>query len=100
MKGLELLVDDIMDLFHGLMYHSISYRYDKLNCTMKTDICEIFSSVTEDVVMKVEFGGEVTIEHLQALHNNLISFAKEFKVKEAKALANKVKKLIEDNQSN
>lgn len=99
MKGIESLVDDIMDLFHGLMNHSISYSYDKLNCAMKTDICEVFSSVAEDVVMKVEFGGEVTLEQLQALHDNLISFAKEFEVKEARALAKKVKKLIENNQS-
>jgi len=62
---------------------------------MKTNICEVFSSVAEEVAINVELGREVTKEQLQKLYDNLISFAKEYKVKEAKALAGKVKELLE-----
>lgn len=94
MNKLEVLKDDIMDLFHGLMYGSVNYSFNKLHSTMKTDICEIFSSVAEDVIMNISFGHDVSKEQLQTLHDNLIAFAKEFKVKEARLLAKKVKGLI------
>lgn len=95
MNKLDALMDDIMNLFHGLMYGNINYSYDKLNCAMKTDICEIFSTLAEEVVMNINLGRDVSKEQLQTLHDNLIAFAKEFKVKEARLLAKKVNVLIE-----
>lgn len=95
MTDLQSIQDDIMNIFYGLRTGLVDYSYDNLNCAMKTNICEVFSSVAEEVAINVELGREVTKEQLQKLHDNLISFAKEYKVKEAKALAGKVKELLE-----
>lgn len=96
---LRELLYDTMDLFDGLMYCEIDFSFDNLHCAMKTDICELFSNAVEGVILNVNSGREVTKEHLETMHKNLISFAREFKVKEARALAKKVKKIIEDYYS-
>ena len=95
-EELESLKGDIMDVFYDLMYGSIKYRFDKLHSAMGTSICEIFSAATEDFVLTIEFGHEVTKEQVQTLHDNLVTFAKEFKVKEAKVLAQKAKILLDE----
>lgn len=94
MTNIKTLQDGIMDLFNGLRCGSIDYSYDNLNRAMKTNICEVFSSIAEDVVINIRLGRDVTKEQLQDLHDNLISFGNEYKVKEAKQLAKKVTGLL------
>ena len=94
-EQLQELVDDIMDVFRGLQWGTIKYSFDKLHCAMKGDICEDFDQAAGDVVMKVEFGGEVTDEDLQKLLEGLTAFKKEYKVKEVAALIKKTQSLID-----
>ena len=97
-ERLQELTDGIMDVFRGLQYGSINFGFDKLHCAMRCSICEEFDSVAGDVVMKVEFGGEVTDDDLRKLHDGLIAFKEEYKVEEVDALIKKTESLI--NESN
>lgn len=63
--------------------------------TFKTDIGEILDGIAGDVVMDIDMGREVTEEQLKKLSADLLSFAKEFKVKEAKLLAQKISRTIQ-----
>lgn len=96
---LRELLYDTMDLFDGLMYGQVDYSFDQLHCVMKTDICEIFSLSVEEVILNINSGREVTKEQLEKMRKNLNAFAREFKVKEARALAKNVKKIIEEHYS-
>ena len=95
MENLENIKNDIMDLFRGLMYGSIDYSFDNMHCAMKTDIGEILDSIAGDVVMNIEMGREVNKEQLKKLSDDLISFAKEFGVEEAKDIANRINEAIQ-----
>lgn len=98
MNTLESLKDETMKLFRGLMDGTVRFSYDSMNCAMKTDICEAFNDIAEEFVMSVLEGEDVTAEKLQAFYDGLVAFGDDFKVKEAKALAKKVKTVI-DNQA-
>ena len=93
--SVQELNDQIFKLFHGLQDGSVKYEYDNLCCAMKVSICEVFSNMAEDFVITVMDGREVTSNQLQTLHDNLISFGKDFAVKEAIALAEKIMPIIE-----
>ena len=96
-EDLKALSEEVLAFFHGLMDGTIDYSFDKLNCAMKTDICEIINAIAGDFVINIESGNgdKVKNEQLQALHDNLIAFGEEFNVKEAAPLAEKVKALID-----
>ena len=92
---MEDIKNDIMDLFRGLMQGSIDYSFSNLHCAMKTDIGEILDGIAGDVVMDIDMGREVSEEQLKKLSADLLSFAKEFKVKEAKDIANRINEAIQ-----
>ena len=46
--------------------------------------------------MAVDLGCKIEKSNLQELHDNLISFGEEFKVKEVKPLVKKVKEIIDE----
>lgn len=74
---------------------SISYSYDKLHLAMKTNICELFSSITETVALAIDLGCKIEKSNLQEFHDNLISFGEEFKVERSKTIAAMVKEEID-----
>lgn len=90
------IFNDIYMLFVDLRLGTVDYSFSKVNLAMKTNICEEFSNVTEDFVFSMDCGREVTKEQLQTLYDNLISFGEEFKVKQCKTIAEKVKEAIDD----
>lgn len=94
MENLENIKNDIMDLFRGLMQGSIDYSFDNLHCAIKTDIGEILDDIAGEVVLNIDLGKEVTEEQLKKLSSDLISFAKEFKVKEAREIAKRINEAI------
>jgi hypothetical protein len=95
MSNTEIIKNDIMDLFRGLMQGSIGYSFSSLHCAMKTDIGEILDGIAGDVVMDIDMGKEVTNEQLKKLADDLLSFAEEFEVEEAKTLAEKIRRTIQ-----
>lgn len=95
MSNTEIIKNDIMDLFRGLMQGSIGYSFSNLHCAMKTDIGEILDGIAGDVVMDIDMGKEVTNEQLKKLADDLLSFAEEFEVEEAKTLAEKIRRTIQ-----
>lgn len=95
MSNTEIIKNDIMDLFRGLMQGSIDYSFSNLHCAMKTDIGEILDGIAGDVVMDIDMGREVTNEQPKKLSANLLSFAEEFEVEEAKTLAEKISRTIQ-----
>lgn len=92
---MEDIKNGIMDLFRGLMQGSIDYSFSNLHCAMKTDIGEILDSIAGDVVMDMDMGREITEEQLKKLSADLLSFAEEFEVEEAKLLAEKISRTIQ-----
>ena len=90
------IFNDIYMLFMDLRLGTVDYSFSKVNLAMKTNICEEFSNATEDFVFSMDCGREVTKEQLQTLYDNLISFGKEFKVKQCKTIAEKVKEAIDE----
>lgn len=76
---------------------TVKVNYDNLLCAMKPDLSEELSNITEEVVLAVEFGIEVTKEQLQTLYDNLCSFAKEYGIKDANEIAAKIKPMLESN---
>ena len=97
-KELFLITEDILGLFRGLRDGTICYHYDNLNSAMKTNICEVLSEISETVVWNVDSGVEVTRERVQELHDNLIAFSDDFKVKEAKTIAARIKTLLDNSK--
>ena len=90
------IFNDIYMLFVDLRLETVDYSLSKVNLAMKTNICEEFSNATEDFDFSMDCGREVTKEQLQTLYDNLISFGKEFKVKQCKTIAEKVKEAIDE----
>lgn len=92
---MEDIKNGIMNLFRGLMQGSIDYSFSSLHCAIKTDIGEILDGIAGDVVMDIDMGREITEEQLKKLSADLLSFAEEFEVEEAKLLAEKISRTIQ-----
>lgn len=90
------IFNDIYGLSLDFAHGKVNYSFNKLHCAMKTNVYSLFCAITEDFISSLECSREVTKEQLQTLYDNLISFGKEFKVKQCKTIAEKVKDAIDD----
>ncbi len=90
--------EDLMYVFHGLMYGGVSFNWSNCDCAMGGSPCEEFSSVAEDFVMKVEFGGTPTLEDIITLRNNLVQYNEVREIKELEPVIDKLTKIIEESK--
>ena len=87
---LKAISEDLIDLFHGMMFGDISYSYDKLHTAMGMCIGEVFDSIAGEFCSSVMNRNEITNEQLQTLRTDLVAFKDEFSVDEVDSIIEKI----------